>query len=162
MDLIRVIYLAELPDGVRRANQLLQEVAARDLGAWDLFNSQLILRFLGRKQEAIEVSRKFLARPDRFPAVRKESFRRHSNTALDRGRRRICSTHADLSLGFEQRPLFDRPLGACRWRPRKARRHLQRCLDTRYFEALPYSLSLSFLARMSQDPAWPPWIKPRP
>ena len=45
---------------------------------------------------------------------------------------------------------------------KKARRHLQRCFDTRYFEALPYSLSRSLLARMSQDPAWPPWIKLRP
>jgi hypothetical protein len=42
----------------------------------------------------------------------------------------------------------------------KARRHLQRCLDTRYFAAIPYSLTVSLLARMTRDPAWPPWIKP--
>ena len=59
-----------------RANQLLDEVTAQALGAWDLYNSQLILRFLGRKKEAIEVSRKSLAQPDRFPTVRKDAFRR--------------------------------------------------------------------------------------
>ena len=135
----------------------------QDLGAWDLFNSQLILRFLGRKQEAIEVSRKFLARPDRFPAVRKESFRR----ALE-----YCAgqrSEADLLQSMQASRLdlsnahFSIALSALADGDReKARRHLQRCFDTRYFEALPYSLSRSLLARMSQDPAWPPWIKPRP
>ena len=163
LDLIRVIYLAELPDGVRRAHQLLQEVAARDLGEWDLFNSQLILRFLGRKQEAIEVSRKFLARPDRFPAVRKESFRRaleycagqRSEADLLHSMKtsRLDLSNAHISIALSALADGDRE---------KARRHLQRCLDTRYFAALPYSLSLSLLARMSQDPAWPPWIKLRP
>ena len=158
-----MILLAELPDGVRRANQLLEEVTARDLGAWDLFNTQLILRFLGRKQEAIEVSRKFLARPDRFPAVRKESFRRALEYCA--GQRseadllqsvqasRLDLSNAHLSIALTALADGDR---------KKARRHLQRCFDTRYFEALPYSLSRSLLARMSQDPAWPPWIKLRP
>ena len=163
LDLVRVIQLAELPDGVRRANQLLEEVMAQDLGAWDLFNTQLILRFMGRKQEAIEVSRKFLARPDRFPAVRKESFRRALEySAGERSEAdllqsvqasRLDLSNAHLSIALTALADGDR---------KKARRHLQRCFDTRYFEALPYSLSRSLLARMSQDPAWPPWIKLRP
>jgi tetratricopeptide (TPR) repeat protein len=163
MDLVRVILLAELPDGVRRANQLLQEVAAGDLGAWDLFNSQLILRFMGRKQEAIEVSRKFLALPDRFPPVRKESFRQaleycagqRSETDLLNSMRasRLDLSNAHFSIALSALADGDRV---------KAKRHLQLCLDTRYFEALPYSLSRPLLARISQDPAWPPWIKPRP
>jgi tetratricopeptide (TPR) repeat protein len=163
LDLVRVILLAELPDGVRRANQLLQEVAARDLGAWDLFNSQLIMRFMGRKQEAIEVSRRFLARPDRFPPVRKESFRRaleysagqKSETDLLNSMRtsRLDLSNAHFSIALSALADGDRI---------KTKRHLQRCLDTRYFEALPYSLSRPLLARMNQDPAWPRWIKPRP
>ena len=163
LDLHRVIQLAQLPDGVRRANQLLDEVMAQDLGAWDLFNAQLILRFLGRKQEAIEVSRKFLDRPDRFPAVRKESFRRAVEYAA--GQRseadliqavqasRLDLSNAYLSIGLTALADGDRT---------KARRHLQRCFDAQYFEALPYSLSRSLLARMRQDPAWPPWITLRP
>jgi hypothetical protein len=163
VDLLRVIYLAELPDGVRRANQLLQEVAARDLREWDLFNSQLILRFLGRKQEAIEVSRKFLARPDHFPAIRKESFRRaleycagqRSETDLLHSMQasRLDLSNAHISIALSALADGDRE---------KARRHLRRCLNTRYFAALPYSLSLSLLARMTHDPAWPPWIKHHP
>ena len=163
VDFLRVIYLAELPDGIRRANQLFQEVAARDLGGWDLFNSQLILRLLGRKEEAIEVSRRFLARGDRFPAVRKESFRRaleysagqRSEADLLRSMQgsRLDLSNAHMSIALSALADGDRE---------KARRHLQHCLDTRYFEALPYSLSRSLLARMRQDPAWPRWIKHRP
>jgi serine/threonine protein kinase len=163
LDLIRVIYLVELPDGVRRANQLVQEVAARDLGEWDLFNSQLILRFLGRKQEAIEVSRKFLARPDRFPAVRKESFRRaveycagqrsEADLLYSMQTSRLDLSNAHISIALSA--LADGNRG-------QARRHLQLCLDTRYFAALPYTLSLTLLAHMTQDPAWPPWIQPGP
>jgi tetratricopeptide (TPR) repeat protein len=163
LDLLRVILLAELPDGVRRANQLLEEVMAQDLGAWDLFNGQLILRFMGRKQEAIEASRRFLARPDRFPAVRKESFRQALEYCAGHGSEtdllqsvqasRLDLSNAHLSIALTALADGDRE---------KARRHLQRCFDTRYFEALPYSLSRRLLARMTQNPAWPPWIKPRP
>jgi serine/threonine protein kinase len=163
VDLLRVIYLAELPNGIRRANQLLQEVTARDLREWDLFNSQLILRFLGRKQEAIEVSRKFLSRPDRFPAVRKESFRRaleycaaqRSEADLLKSMQasRLDLSNAHISIALSALADGDR---------RKARRHFQHCLDTGYFAALPYSMSVSLLARMTRDSAWPPWIKASP
>jgi hypothetical protein len=163
LDLVRVILLAELPDGVSRANRLLQKVLTGALGAWDLFNSQLILRFMGRKQEAIEVSRKFLARPDRFPPVRQESFRRaleycagqrSEMDLLDSMRNsRLDLSNAHFSIALSALADGDRV---------KAKRHLQRSLDTRYFEALPYSLSRPLLARMTQDPAWPPWIKPHP
>jgi hypothetical protein len=36
-------------------SDLHREIAGRDLSGWDKFNSQLILRFLGRKKEAVEV-----------------------------------------------------------------------------------------------------------
>ena len=41
-----------------------------------------------------------------------------------------------------------------------AKRHLQLCLDTRFFEFFPYDLAQMLLSRMARDDAWPPWIKP--
>jgi hypothetical protein len=64
---------------------------------------------------------------------------------------RLDLSNAYLSIGITALADGDRT---------KARRHLQRGFDTRYFEALPYSLSRLLLARMTRDPAWPPWIQP--
>ncbi len=39
-----------------------------------------------------------------------------------------------------------------------ARDHFRRCVATNYFITMPYHWAAAFLARMEQDPAWPPWI----
>jgi tetratricopeptide (TPR) repeat protein len=160
VDSCRVMALAELPDGLDRANRLYREMTARDLDGWDLFNSQLILRFLGRKDEAIEVSRKFLAQPTHFPPVRQEPFRRALEYCA--GQRSaedlIASMHGirgDLSNAYLCIALTaladgDRPL---------AKKHLQLCVQTRHFEFYPYDLAQMLLSRMDKDPQWPPWIK---
>jgi serine/threonine protein kinase len=160
IDLSRVIVVAELPDGIARATQLVQEMAARDLSDWDLFNSQLLLRLLGRKAEAEAVSRKFLGEPQRFPPVRQEPFRRAleycagQRSAEDliasmRGiRGDLCNAHlciALTALADENRAL--------------ARKHLELCVRTRHFEFLPYDFAQLFLSRLDKDPQWPPWIK---
>jgi tetratricopeptide (TPR) repeat protein len=159
VDLARVIPLAELPDGPRRANKLYDEIAVRDLRDWDLFNSQLILRFLGRKQEAIGVSRKFLSQPDRFPAVRQDAFRRALEyCAGQRSADDLISSmrgnggdlsNAHLCIALTALGEGDR---------HKAKQHLQLCYATRFFDNLPYDISLMLLSRMNKDANWPPWI----
>jgi serine/threonine protein kinase len=161
IDLVRVLFLAELPDGVLRGNQLLHQIMARDLGEWDLFNSQLILRFLGRKQDAMEVSSQLLAQPDRFPPVRQGAFRQaleycagtrsEQDLILGAQGSRLDLSNAELSVALTALAEGDRE---------KSRRHLQRCLATGYTDALPYSLSVLLLVRMTRDPNWPAWIKP--
>jgi serine/threonine protein kinase len=160
VDFMRVIALAELPDGLARANQLHQEMAARDLGDWDLFNSQLILRFLGRKVEAVAASQKFLTQPDRFPALRREPFRRALEfcagqrsaedliASMHGNRGDLCNAHLSIAL-----------TALAEGKRAEARKHLQLCLKTRAFEFLPYDLSLMCLSRMDRDSHWPPWIK---
>ncbi len=39
-----------------------------------------------------------------------------------------------------------------------AREHFGESLDTNIFYYFDYSWSHAFLARMDQDPTWPPWI----
>ena len=159
VDLVRIIPLTELPDGWRQACKLHEEISGRDLKDWDLFNSQLILRFLGRNQHALNVSRKFLTEPDRFPAVRKDAFRRaleycagqrsaddlvHSvrGSRADLSNARLCIALTVLAEG-------DR---------KKAKEQLRLCAAAAYFEWLPYDLSVILLSRMDKDPTWPPWI----
>jgi serine/threonine protein kinase len=160
VDLVnRVLTLAEL-HGIEQANKEFDEIAARGLSDWDLFNSQLILRILGRKPEAVEVSRKFLMQPDHFPAVRKEPFRlaleycAGQRTADDL----IASLHGNrgdlvnayLCIGVTALADGDRA---------SAIKHFKRCLELKHYEYLPYDLSQMLLSRLDKNPTWPPWIK---
>jgi serine/threonine protein kinase len=159
-DLCRAFALAELPDGIARADQLYEEMAARDLADWDLFNSQLLLRFLGRGKEAMEVCRKFLTQPHRFPPIRQEPFRRAleycagQRSAKDliasMGTIRGDLSNAHLCIALTALAGGDRAAG---------RKHLELCLKTRHFEFMPYDLAQVFLARMDKDREWPRWIK---
>jgi tetratricopeptide (TPR) repeat protein len=161
IDLLRVIALAERPDELASAEKLYREIAARDLNGWDLFNSQLILRFLGRKTEAVEVSRKFLEKPERFPPLRQEAFRSAleycagqrpaESLILSLGGKRHGLSNAYLCLGLTA--LADGDRATARW-------YLQLCEGTRYFDALPYSVSQMLLSRMDHDQTWPRWITP--
>jgi hypothetical protein len=162
-DLLRVIALSELesPAGSSPADKLYQEIVARDLADWDLFNSQLLLRFLGRKAEAMAVSRKFLTQPDRFPPVRKVPFQlalefcAGQRSAADLiasmhgNRGDLCNAH--LCIALTALAAGDRA---------EARKHFQLCVETRHYEFFPYDLSQMILSRMDKDNAWPPWIKP--
>jgi hypothetical protein len=154
-----VIALAELRDGRVRATQLYKEMELRDLGGWDLFNSQLILRFLGDKEQAVEVSREFLKKPQRFPPVRQEPFRRalvycagqcsaEDLIASLRGSRQdICNAY--LCIALTALADGDR---------KEARNHLRLCVRTRHFEVFPYDVGQMLLSRIDNDPKWPPWI----
>ena len=42
-----------------------------------------------------------------------------------------------------------------------ARNHLHQCVATNFFPAAAGSWAKAFLARLEQDPAWPPWIPPK-
>jgi tetratricopeptide (TPR) repeat protein len=162
LNLVRVLPLAELPEGPLRANKLYDEIAAQDLRGWDLFNSQLILRFLGRKQEAIAVSRKFLTQPDRFPPGRQDRFRRQLEyCAGQRSAEDLISSMRDTRADLSGAQLCIALTALADGDRKKAKQHLELCKATRFFEYLPYDLSVMLLSRMEKDPAWPPWIPPK-
>jgi serine/threonine protein kinase len=160
LDFYRVMALAELPDGMARATQLYQEIALRDLGEWDLFNRQLILRFLGDKKQAVAVSQEFLKKPQRFPPVQQEPFRRAleycagqcSAEDLIASMRGIRCDLSNAHLCIALTALADRDRAL-------ARKHLQLCVGTHQFEYLPYDVSQMLLSRMDSDQKWPLWIK---
>lgn len=162
LDLIRVVSLAELkPDGWARANKLYDETARGDLRDWELFNSQMILRFLGRKKEAIEVSRKFLSQPDLLPPLAKDQCQQALEYCANQRsadeliavtkyhNERLCNAHFCIALTA----LADGDRAT-------ARKHFELSEMTRFYEALPYTLSQMILSRMQKDPTWPPWIPP--
>jgi tetratricopeptide (TPR) repeat protein len=157
-DFLRVMALSEV-GGVERAKQLYREIASRELGEWDLFNSQLVLRFLGSKPDAVALSRAFLDKPRRFPAVQQEPFRRALEYCADQ-----CSAE-DLiaSMGGIRCDLSNAYLcialtALADGNRDEAHKHLQRCVDTHQFEYLPYDVSQMLLSRMDKDPEWPRWI----
>jgi tetratricopeptide (TPR) repeat protein len=159
LNLVRVLPLVELPEGPSRANKLYDEIAAHDLRDWDLFNSQLILRFLGRKKEAIEVSRKFLTHPDRFPPVRQDAFRGHLEyCAGQRSEKDLISSTKGARGDLSNAHLCIALTALADGDRKKAKEHLELCKATHFFEFLPYDLSLMLLSRMNKDPTWPPWI----
>jgi serine/threonine protein kinase len=160
IDFSRVIAQSELPGGLARAAQLYSEIASRELGAWDLFNSQLLLRFLGRKDEAIALSRKFLTQSKRFPPVRQEPFRR----ALEYCAGQLTAEELVARIGGHRGDLCNAHLcialtALADGNRIEARKHLQLCLNTRYFEFAPYDYSLMLLSRMEKDAQWPHWTK---
>jgi hypothetical protein len=158
-DLLRVIVLAECPDGYARATKLFREIEARGLTTWDLFNSQSVLRFLGRKQDAVVVSRSFLTRRDQFPPVRQESFEWTLKYCADQCSEQELLTALQGSLADLSNARFCIALTALAGGDRvKARQNFQHCIDTHFYEFLPYDLSKMFLSRMDKDPNWPHWI----
>lgn len=163
LGLHQAIIVAELNDGVSRATRLVEEILAREPGAWDLFNCQLVLRLLGQKPEAVEVSRTFLRHADRFPTLRKTAFREALEYCADqRSEENLLDSCRNSRLDVSNAHLCIALSSLAEGKRYKARVHLQKCLDTHYVEALPYSLALLLRARMTQDAAWPPWIAPAP
>jgi hypothetical protein len=162
MDFLRVIALAETePQGHALASRLHKDIAARDLTGWDLFNSQLVLRFLGRKKEAREISHRFLQQPQHFPPVRQGAFR----NALEYCAEQLPADRFIASMGGKRGDLCNAHLcialtALADGDRAGARRHLQLCVDTHFYEFFPYDLSRLWLSRMASDPTWPPWIKP--
>jgi serine/threonine protein kinase len=158
-DFLRCVVLAELPDGPARALKLQQEIAARDLHGWDLFNSQVLLRFLGRKAEAVQASRKFYREPSRLFPARKEQIQAAADYCAgeltaddalkaDRGSRwGQCNVHFCIAL-----TLLAEGDRKC------AEQHFRQSIQTGAFLLLPYDLSWEFLARLEKDPTWPPWV----
>jgi tetratricopeptide (TPR) repeat protein len=158
-DCFHVLALAELPDGPVRANRFCDEMLARDLSGWDLFNTQLLLRFLGRRQEAMEVSRKLLQQPERFPPVRQDSFRRALEycagkctgddlvNALRGSRGDLCNAH--LCIALTALADGNRP---------EAEKQLHLCVATNCLDFLPYDIGQMLSSRMDKDPTWPAWV----
>jgi hypothetical protein len=160
VDLLRVMAVTELPDGPAQAAKLHEEIAGRDLGDWDLFNSQLILRFLGRNEDAVMVSKKFLTQPEKFPPIGREPFRRALEyCAGERNAEELIASMGGLRGDLVNAYLCIGLTALGEGNLAYAREYLELCEGTHHFERVPYDVAQMVLSRMNDDPKWPPWIK---
>ena len=159
MALIRAIVAMETHQGPAIIQSIDADNAANPPKHWDRFNAQLILRFLGRLDEAFQASRQFLAEPQGFPPVRQEAFRRALEYCAGRKSERELVTslqgqRADLVNAHLSIALTNLAEG----HRADAVRQLELTQATHYYDFTPYEISGMLLSRLRLDPAWPPWI----
>jgi tetratricopeptide (TPR) repeat protein len=155
----RAIFVAELPDdGLARARKICEEMAEERAVA-GLFTKPPLLFLLGERAEALHV----LGQP------KPELAPKHGNTLHDKlvaywghpsaatekalldlaSRSKASLVHAHFQIGMRLLADGDRVA---------ARRHFQACMALQYPLFTGYLESRALLARMNQDPTWPPWI----
>jgi serine/threonine protein kinase/tetratricopeptide (TPR) repeat protein len=155
----RVVFVAELPDGgPERARKVCDDMAEERATA-GLFSQPSLLFFLGQKPAALHMLDQ--SKPERGP---KDGNTLYDNVVAYWGRPSAATekvlldfashskaslAHAHFQIGMRLLADGDRV---------DARRHFQACMALQYPLFMGYLESRALLARMNQDPAWPPWI----
>jgi tetratricopeptide (TPR) repeat protein/tRNA A-37 threonylcarbamoyl transferase component Bud32 len=164
-DHFRSYVLVELPDGPERALEDFHRIWPKLSPSMETFALQTIPRLLGRKAEAIEACRNFRPEFGAFGSWRNGWFQRvlayncdliDSNEFLkDAGASRWNQCEAHFHIGITCLADGDRSA---------AREHFKKCVAVRIFYSFEYQWGRAFLARLEQNPSWPPWIpiKPEP
>jgi serine/threonine protein kinase len=159
-DTVWVYLQAEAPDGAARVSKAYAEVLARRYaGGVGVLESPATLLFAGRKAEAINAWRAARQNPDRLPKLNRAFALRSLDYLCGElsaegliqasGRSKRNQTLAHYFIGMMLLAEGDRA---------GARKHLQASIGTHCFYYSTHDTSRTFLARMEQDPNWPPWI----
>jgi hypothetical protein len=152
----RGFILAELPDGRSRARTAFDDARAHARGAWQL-PPPMILLLLGQTEDAREA----------YLQVRKDELPTWDNkwlcTYLDYNCGRITVDELLRAAGQARPKVCDAHFLLALWHISKrdhatAQEHLKQCVATRMFLNWEWPWARAFLARMKEDPAWPPWI----
>jgi hypothetical protein len=121
----------------------------------------MILQVLGRPAEAEQAARKVRRDPALVPPWYRGWYHHYLDyqcglitegrllEAAGTCRPKLCEAH--FSIGLRHLSEGDRD---------GARRHFQKCADTRVFIYWDHRWARAFLERL-KDPAWPRWIEPR-
>ena len=124
-----------------------------------LWKDQLVLRLLGRKQEAVAASLVCRKHADRLPAMWREFNQRLLDyncglssedellKAAAKSRDKKCEAH--FVIAFAKLGEWDRS---------GARDHFRKAIATRALNYGAWFYSRIYLDRMEKDPTWPPWI----
>jgi serine/threonine-protein kinase len=154
----RGFILPELPDGRRRASAAFEDATAQRDPLYGLC-PPMILLLLGRGPEAVQAGLKIRSDPALIPPWYEGWYHRYSDCqcglitedellqAAGACRPKRCEAH--FLIGLRHLAEGDRP---------GARTHFRRSADTRVFIYWDYMWARAFLARLEQDPDWPPWI----
>jgi tetratricopeptide (TPR) repeat protein len=159
--LVRAFALAELPDGPARALEAYKDAVALagEFGPAVVFAPHTILLLLGRKGEAVAASRELRRQADHLriavgPALDYDCGLISADELLQaagRSRMRRSSAHFRIALHL----LADGDRAG-------AREQFRQCVAASFVFAAQHVWAQAFLARMEQDPAWPPWIPAKP
>jgi hypothetical protein len=122
--------------------------------------SQTVLYLLGRKEDAVKASKALLKHPERFSELRREPILRclryqagelsADKLLKEAGRSQWDQCLAHYSVAMTKLAEGDRE---------GAQEHFDKVVKTRAFGWGAYQRSWVFLARLKNDPTWPPWIR---
>ena len=158
-DFLRVLCLAEVGGDLSRANALLNEITDRKLSSWDRYNRQLLLRFVGRLDDATTECQSFLEVENDFPPDHNEAFcsalKYGANLQTEaelikemKGRGSdLCNAH--FTIGLTELAKGNR---------QDAISHFRLSRATGVYEYVPYNVSSMLISRMEKDASWPPWV----
>ena len=160
---VRAYVLAELPDGSARALEAYKDAAA--LTGTSDWPAHMVLPVLGRKAEAVAVTRELRHQVELrrqaglMLSAAPEWNQRLADYSSDlipaeellraAGRSRLNRCMAHYQIGLRLLGEGDRP---------GARDQFRRCVATNAYLMFAYQWAEAFLARLEQDPAWPPWV----
>jgi serine/threonine protein kinase len=159
--MVRAIAAAELPDGPARALESYKDATAlageveAGFAPVFLFAPDTVLLFLGRKAEAVAASREIRRQADLHgieagPVLDYACGLISADELLEAaGRSRVRRSGAHFRIALHLLADGDRS---------GAREQFRRCIAANFLFAASHVWAEAFLARMEQDPAWPPWI----
>jgi hypothetical protein len=158
LDMLRPFVLAELPEGSSRALEAHKQLDGRYVGGTWPYHETDVLRFLGRRKDAVAQVVDHDAPPWQ-PQSRRAFFRELQEYNRDRAsaedlfkaagasRWNQCNAHYFVALT----ELADGNRDA-------AHDHFRKAVELGTLEQYTADMSWVFLGRMERDPTWPPWI----
>ena len=155
----RAFIVADLPDGYSRAMQSYEDAVGTQSTGIDALDPAYILYFLGRRSEADAVARRIRAQVDQaapWMMVWYGHIADYACAAISAeellaiaGVNRLRQCEAHFSIGLRVLADGDRAAAA---------EHFCAAVDTHVLTFYEHAWSRNFLARLEQDPTWPPWI----
>jgi serine/threonine protein kinase len=157
--LLRCFVLAETNNGPARAYDAYRELVALDLDGWNRIRSQSVLRYLGRKSEAVAVSQRYKQEAFALSPLRITMQQRILDySALEISEELFLKGMTSMALDRTMTHHFVALTRLADGDRAGARDHLQKCVDARVFSTTLYDLSRVMLDRLEKNPSWPPWV----
>jgi tetratricopeptide (TPR) repeat protein len=156
----RGFILAEMDSGPARALAAAQNAVDHPDGSQiGRLCQPLVLLLLGRREEAVRASLRISQQPAAMPSWYGDWYLKYLDyycgliseasllEAAGGSRTKLCEAH--FVVGLRRLAEGDRA---------GAREHFRLCSQTRVFIFWDYDWARTFLRRLEDDPAWPPWI----
>jgi serine/threonine protein kinase len=152
--------VAELPDGPRRARKICEAISGEPAELVTILHCS-VLHYLGEKDAACDLIRRFRPRLERYPQSLMTLYRNQieylKNPDEAAAEKWLATAGLFRSLKGYMHPFIGLTrLGEGNRAAARRQFEAGHLLRDPYYPAC--HLNRAFLARMDQDPAWPPWI----